>query len=155
MEPGAIINYLWLGFRPENAGLTNFESLWECEDGTIVDVVDTALQADVAPINGVNDASPVGALGNDSLRCTFAVDPTLIERFHVTVNDVCTAAGHADFDHQQGEYLILLRCRIIGAGGVAGVQMRSGYTGQIIHEEVYVDNTDWHLIPLGNISIPP
>jgi len=143
----------WVGIRRFNRGVTGFVPVWECEDsapGTWD--ADTGLKADVAPVGGVNDASPIG-LGNDSLTTTFAARQDLIERFHINIVDV---AG-ADYDHFQGRYLVLLRCRVVGAGGVAGVQMGYGYEVESANlaEEVYIDNTSWQLIPLGNISIPP
>lgn len=139
----ATLYRFWLGIRRINQGMSGFESVWECEDSSDIDpdaIGDTAINAP--------DAT---ASNNSKLTTTFAGDPTLRIRFNLRLDDVYAA----DYTHAQGRYLVLMRCKVVGAGGVAGIQMRSGYAGNIIHEEVYVDNTSWRLIPLGNISIPP
>lgn len=138
----AILYRYWVGIRRFNQGVSGFEPLWECEDGTNV-------AADTSDVNLVGVAS-----ADWTVRTTFAVGG-LVERFNISVDDVWTAAANTDYNHVQGRYLVLMRCRVIGVGAVAGIQMHSGYTGNIIHEEIYIDNTNWRLIPLGNISIPP
>lgn len=139
--PGNPITELWCGIRRENRGVTNFESVWDCEDGTNV----------AGDTGNVLDGT---AYGGSKKTTTFAVGG-FVERFNIDVQQVCTAAGHADYDHQQGRYLVLARCKVVGASGVAGIQMRYGYGGNMAAEEVYVDNLAWKLVPLGNISIPP
>ncbi len=145
-DPGIGLDRAWVGIRRENQGVANFEPLWECEDGTPNAGNGAAVVADVT-------ASP-GGLGNNKVAVTYAGVETLLERLTITVAQICAAAGHVDYDQQQGRYLVLCRCKV-SAAGTSGIQMRSGYTGNVYADEVYVDNTVWRLIPLGHISIPP
>jgi len=121
----------WLGVRPIYDGHTNFEPVWDVDDGTVEDTDDTTFSGGAAEIDFANDAS-------------------LIKRFYVTVDDVC---AHTDFDHQTGRYLVLARSYISG-GGTAGIKVYSGYNDEIPHNEVFVDNSSYKYVPVGEIQIP-
>jgi hypothetical protein len=125
----------WIGVRATHAGTGNFESLWECEDGT--NGTDASDQADAA------------ASGGNAVRVTFGTT-SLAKRMTITVNDACS---HSDYDHQFGRYLVLCRCKV--ASGTAGIQMRTGYSEQNVYQEIYIDNTSYMFHPLGEITIPP
>jgi hypothetical protein len=127
----------WMGIRPYHDGVANFDSVWEAELGT--NDVDTADVAD-------------GSCSNNWKVVTTFVDTTLVRRFYLQVQNIATVVGR-EVDYI-GRYLVLARMRLDAAGTV-GVQMRSGYSDQIIHEELYVESTLWYLYELGEIEIPP
>jgi hypothetical protein len=143
---GGPLYRLWAGFRDVHQGSTDFNPVWECENGT--------LGADAA-IAGDPTASPDPAAGA-KVRVTFATVSTLANRLGITVAQGAVHGSH-NYHHNAGRYLVLCRCKVT-AGAVAGLQLRAGYannTSSAPCEEVYVTNSDWRLIPLGEVTIPP
>lgn len=131
----------WIGIRPYHDGVANFDGWWQCEAGTIDDAADTSVVGD-------------GTASNSSKQQTdFATDASLIKRFHVQTQDVATIIGN-EVDYI-GRYLVLVRAKTTVAGTTIGIQLRSGYSDQIIHEEIYMSSTSWYLYELGEIEIPP
>lgn len=136
---GGPIYRWWFGIRPLYWGLSDFHIIWELEDGT----------------GGTDTTSVVDATasGGDAMECTFATVASLAERVGITVGDVCTTNP----EHMKGRYLILLRCKVTAAATV-GIQLRwGGVDSDILNicEEVYFSDTNWRLIELGEIQIPP
>lgn len=129
---------IWAGFREKNQGSSNFNPVWECEDGT--NATDAADGADATASDG------------NKVRVTFATVTTLAKRMSISVTQAAAGYGHTDYVHFQGRYLVLLRCKT--TAGTIGVQMRSGYDGEIQGELAIVENTSWLLKPLGEVSIP-
>ena len=138
---GTSIYRTWAGIREEMAGLTNFEPVWQLEN---------AIKAGGA----VNSSARWDHTGTAHVRVA-AVQSSMTLHIEFSVNDMCAAAGHADYAHQIGEYLVLCRCAV--DTGTVGLQMRYGYDlgSMVPYEEVFVSNADWRLIELGNIVIPP
>jgi len=131
----------WMGIREEMGGVSNFESVWQMENGTKYNgAANSTSRADYSGTGHVRDTSLATSL-------TIYVD--------LTVGAMCAAEGHADYIHQAGEYLVLCRCAV--DSGTVGLQARYGYElGTMIPcDEVFIDNTSWRLIELGNVTIPP
>lgn len=128
----------WMGIRPLHDGVANFDQVWEVEDGTAA--TDTAFSANPADS------------GTGRLQTTFATNTGLVRRFYIQLGDIAKVIG-SERDYI-GRYLVLARMQLTAAGTV-GVQMRSGYSDQIVHEEIYISNTDFFLRELGEIEIPP
>lgn len=136
---GGPIYRWWFGIRENYWGLSDFQHVWELEDGT----------------GGTDTTSVVDATASagDAMECTFATVATLTERVGITVGDVCLSNP----EDQKGRYLILLRCKVTATATV-GIQMRwGGVDSDILNvcEEVYFDDTSWRLIELGELQIPP
>jgi len=135
------IHRTWMGIREEMGGVSNFESVWELENGT--------------KYNGAaNSTSRADYSGSAHVRDT-SLSASLTAYVTLSVGAMCAAEGHADYIHQAGEYLVLCRCAV--DAGTVGLQMRYGYElGTMIPcEEVFINNTSWRLIELGNVTIPP
>jgi len=132
------IDRLWVGIRSLHEGISGFEHIWELEDGTAG--TDTSSGADGT------------ASGSSKMTCTFSTSTDLEERVSIELSDVVLS----DYDHHVGRYLVLLRCKV-GANTTCGVKMSYGMRdyATIQQEEVYIDHTDWLLIELGEIQIPP
>lgn len=136
--PTAALDRIWLGIGEAYTGLeANFNALWECEDGSLGTDAETA-----------DDA---GASGGSYVSVPFTT-PELALRLTITpaqamdVPEACV-----------GKYLILCRCKV-AAGVTAGLtlyQGQSATTGIPVAETVYVENTDWRLIELGEFTLPP
>lgn len=145
----APITKLWLGFRPEYEGLTNFVPVWECEStaiagghSTIIDVADTA-----------NTAYSATYHNGYGVTTTFA-DTVMEERISIAVHDVAgnVAANYPDFT---GRYLVLARCWVSDDSAI--IQMRYGYdeTGaRIACDPIVVDHTAAMYVELGTVQIP-
>lgn len=134
-------NDYWCGVRPAREGISDFDPIWEAEDGTIVDTDDTSSGADGT------------ASGGNKLTTTFNTDAGLIERSTVRLDQAVTVTN---WDHFMGRYLVLLRAKVTGSA-VCGIQMRYGYSSAPTsqQEEVFISNTAWQLIELGEMQIPP
>jgi len=134
-------NDYWCGIRPAREGIADFDPIWEVEDGTIVDTTDTSNDADAT------------ASGGYRLTTTYGSDASLIERSTIRLNQAVTVTN---WDHFMGRYLVLARVKVTSTA-VCGIQMRYGYSSAptIPQDEVYVDNTSWQLVELGEIQIPP
>ncbi len=138
---GTPLHEYWIGIRPYHNGVANFDGEWQCENGTIDDVADTSAIID-------------GTASNSAKQQTdFATDASLIKRFHIQTQDVATTAGNEQ--DYVGRYLVLVRAKTTVAGTTVGIQLRSGYSDQIIHEEIYMSSTSWFLYELGEIELPP
>ena len=131
---------VWMGIREKGVGYDDFESVWECEDGT--------------NYNGASDAVDATASGGDKVQKASPA-ATLTQYWSMTVEQACTAGGHNSYAHQYGSYLILLRCKV--DSGTVGLQLHYGYSSgdTIPAEEVFITNTAWQLVELGNVQIPP
>lgn len=135
-EPTTALVEHWIGIRPTHNGTAAFTPVWECELGT----------------NGTDaaDAGDVTASAANKVTITPGTT-TLVKRLGILLSQIeATSTERPDYE---GRYLILLRCKV--SAGTWGIQMRSGYTDNIVHEEIYVDNTSWYLHELGEVSIPP
>lgn len=131
----------WWGIREEMRGYSNFEPIWELEDGQAT--------------GGAGTSSDGSESGTGYIRVS-TLTTSLTRYAYMTVNDVCVANSHTNYEHQFGEYLVLCRCRV--DAGTVGLQMRQGYRYSEVttpSEEVFIDNTSWRLIELGHVQIPP
>jgi len=142
---------VWAGIRRSTGNDANFQSVWECELGTLTagdpTHKDTALGSE-------SGASPVGSSNNNKAVTTFATTPTLAKRATISVANVT-----ANYSDQVGSYLLLLRCKV-DSGTAVSVQARVGATGMTDadhapNEAAYATATDWRLLPVGNLQIPP
>ena len=132
---GGTMTRFWVGLRPTYFGLTDFTTLWECEDGTL----------------GTDTASAVDASssGGDVARVSFATATAMTNRVTLVIGNTTTP------NHMVGRYLVLLRCSV--SAGTMGLQMRTGYTGISVfgeHREVFISNTGEQYVELGEIQIP-
>ena len=131
----------WMGIREEMAGTIHFEPIWQLENG-------------VTHNGASNSTSRSGYSGSGHVRQSSPA-VSLTKYVSITVDTVCAMAGHSDYNHQMGQYLVLCRCAV--DSGTVGLQMRYGYAGGITtpSEEVFVTNTSWRLIELGRVTFPP
>lgn len=145
----AAITKIWMGFRPEYEGLTNFVPVWECEStaiagghSTIIDVADTA-----------NTAYSATYHNGYGVTTTFT-DTVMEPRISIALHDV---AGNvvADYPDFVGRYLILARCWVSDDSAV--IQMRYGYdetTARIACDPIVVDHAAPLYVELGTVQIP-
>lgn len=131
---------VWLGLRPERTGFTDFDPVWELEDGTIVDTDDTSSDADGT------------ASGGDRLTTTFSTNADLIERVTIRLDQAHPAIDWTDFI---GRYLVLGRFRTTVSAS-CGIKMLTGWNDEASagQEEVFFGPSDWQMIELGEVQIP-
>jgi len=138
---GGPIARIWAGFRPEYEGLTSFDPVWECEDGTNEAGVGTTDQVDAT------------ASGGDKVEIDLNASAAFAKRFTIEVDDILGA----NYEHMSGRYLVLARCKI--AAGTAAVEIRYGYSGSAANAScprVYdIDNAAWRIRELGEVQFPP
>lgn len=139
------LNQFWMGIKPNyNDTPTTFRPKWELEDGTAG--TDAAIGTSVA----------CSGSGSNYVVVSFDTTATMAERVGMTIDQATASADHHDF---RGRFMVLCRCAV-DSGVTVGLQMRTGYDGSDStlyqqHEEVYITNTSYKLIPLGEIEIPP
>ena len=134
---------IWGGIKPVYTALTDFDPLIELELGTLVAPAVTA--------NGGANASPTGAANN---IVTYAATTSDVKIIYETLDD---AFASVNYRHWHGDYLVLLRCKLSGAETVR-VHVDWGYKyGTVFNRgpDVYVTNTDWMFLEMGEVSIPP
>jgi hypothetical protein len=140
VHPTATITSLvehWFGIRPTHSGTAAFTPVWSCEFGT--DGTDAV------------DAADGGTVSGNRVTVSFATNTTLVKRSGILLSNI--EATTTDYPDYIGRYLVLCRCSV--TAGTIGLQMRSGYQDNLIHEEIYVDNASYYLHELGEVFIPP
>lgn len=145
-ESNGPIGRCWIGIRPEYNGLSAFEPVWACEDGT----------------NGTDatDAGEPTAVTSNKVVVSFATDTSLVRRMFISVGDVLSSYGHlvTENTHYFGTYRVLVRARVTGAT-TCGMEMRYGYDATDANLKRYTaeypDDTDWRYYDMGEILIPP
>lgn len=140
---GTAISELWLGIRPVNDGITNYNPKWEAENGTNL-------------LGDTTDVADATASGGTKVQTTFASGTSLAARFSVRWGQIY---GGADYDDIFGRYLVLARMKVDAGTTQARVQLRHGWIGQSGYEniagEIYVDGvTGWRLFEIGYVDIP-
>lgn len=141
---------IWIGIRDYRHGITDAQTLWEAELGTLS--YDTTT------------ASASAASSDGYLTTSFATDTSMKKRFTLPWSVVYTASASAESDIC-GRYLVLGRMKLSSATVECAVDLRYGWTDIADVEQscgiTYVsgvDNanlTNWNLIPLGSVEIPP
>ena len=142
---GQYMTEFWLGIRRRNAGTVGFGApyvteLWELEYGT--NGTDTADAVDATASNGKN------------VTCTFATEAGLDTRSTITLQQANDGYSHEEYT--AGRWLVLLRAKV-GSSTEVGIVMRAGGENEYARpaaEEVYIDQTVWTLIELGEVTIP-
>lgn len=133
---------LWIGIRPHYTTYAAFDPRLELEDGLLQGGAALATDATASPGGGGNTKVRVATVSTSGLQyyCSISIAQ------HDAANDL----------EYRGKYLVLLRCKI-GAGTV-GVQLRYGnaatYAPKVPLDEVYLTNTNWELVELGEVQIP-
>lgn len=132
----------WAGIRPLYEGATDFDPLWECEDGT--NYIDAS------------DVADGGASGGNKVQISFST-ATLAKRFSVTVDNVIGAGDHTHF---VGKYQVLARCKVNAGTTQVRVQLRSGFfylfdTETVVQDTIIDGQTGWNLVDLGEVQFPP
>jgi len=131
----------WVGIREYNEGIASFEPLWELEDGSTY--TDTT------------SGSDSNASGSSKLTVNFATMNSNAKRAEISVNDVVLSSP----EDMIGRYVVLCRSKV-DTGMTVALQLRHGfYDGDddsfLQAEPVYIENTNWRLRELGEVSIPP
>jgi len=146
------IDKLYAGIRSADVRqITNFEGIWECEDGT-----NTARGADDAA-SEVNLASP-GAGAGVLVVGTPTGNDTWEEYLAIRLDDVYGAS--ADYDAAFGTFLWLLRCKATAVANTFQVQLRWGYDGMADADYVRgpiveLTDIDWDYLEMGVQKVPP
>lgn len=140
------LDRVWMGIRPENVGVTDFEPVWQLGYST--------LGTDATKVDDTEGIPP--PYSKNSVAVSFTTTTANAERLSISVSDII-GGGLTDARHFFGRYLVLLRCKLSAAQEVA-VQMRAG-TGTInpypSFEQKYINNTNYRYVPMGEIEIMP
>lgn len=136
---------IWAGIRENLAGVSDFTSIAECEDGTLG--TDAALGSE-------SGASPTGSTTDNKVTVSFSTVTTNAKRVTISLSTFCSG----DTDHMIGRYLVLVRCKA-GASTTVALEARAGATLQgdppDTNRPAYLDNTSWRLIEAGEVLFPP
>ena len=137
---GCDVQEYWVGIRPVNAGVNSFSPVWILSDG----------------VAGTDASDITDATTFDVYRVqvTFATETGLAER--VSVDTVQAHAATPEWDHWRGRYMVLVRAKV-DSSTECGMVLHYGdrHGSQTALEEVFLDNTSWKLIELGEVTIPP
>jgi hypothetical protein len=136
----------WIGIKPLRYGTTNFGTLFECEDSTMLEAGTTS----------VVDAS---ASGGDIAETDFDTGAGTAMTFRFSYQFVVTGSGDED---QAGNYHILLRARVTNADTKAGIRLSTGFKSptqadpHIKLATQYIDgDINYRLYPMGTVMLPP
>lgn len=133
---GNHLGNVWFGIRRKYSASASFNPVIELESGS--NGTDTASAADA------------GASGGNKKTVTF-VTTTLSRRVYWSI--VLPAA-----ESYRGRYLVLCRMKLSAGSTTAGVQLKYDFGGganPVPCEEVYFTDTNWRLVELGEIQLPP
>jgi hypothetical protein len=147
---GDILTTFWGGIKPDygaagtsDVGSTDFSPLVQLELGTLVAPAVLASDSD--------NASPVGTTDNVVSYATTTGDVKII---YETLDNAFTSTV---FNNWTGNYLVLLRARLDTAQ-VVRLHVDTGYLGGSVFipgPYVYTSSTDYTLMEMGTISMPP
>lgn len=138
---GVTMGRFWLGIRgaEKHGAITNFVSVWECEDGTnsagAVDTVDAT------------------ASGGDMVRFTPGSDDTWLKVLTLKLSDVT-----ANYGDNLGRFLWLLRCKNNGTATYQ-IRLRFGYSGMDDADHVFgpiqeFSYSGYEFVEIGQSAIP-
>lgn len=141
------LSKFWIGIRNLREGYQGFIPLWEAESGT--NILDAS------------DVSDGTASGGYRVSIDFGTSAAMAKRFTIRWGQVAGSYAH----HIIGRYLVLARCKLSSSITEVAVDLRHGWAGFAGMESsagiTYlsaVSNanlTNWNLIPLGTVQIPP
>lgn len=149
----ASIDDIWIGVRPTNEGVSNFNPIWPAEMGTLG--TDAATASDATAINGYR------------VTVSFATTATWQLRNHISVSQIESAT--AEIAHYTGEYLVLGRLKLSAAISAAtdriGLRLYQSLktlgsddikvlTGETVLTSDNANHTNWAYYELGTLSIP-
>jgi len=141
---GGPLYRFWVGIREYLWGYSGFVPVWEAEDGT-----------NNNPATDTSDQASAAASGGYYVQCGFTTTTAMTKRFTIRGRDVSAGWG------MRGRYLVVARLRV-GTGTTCAVQIKTGLSGGNAldpREIVYVDDavfgTNWHMVELGEVDIPP
>lgn len=147
----AALYKMWIGIRKVRLGLTDLQSLWECENGTMISA-DTTTAADATASN------------SSKVQCTFATTAALAKRFTLFWQSAATG-GTTPTDDIIGEYLVLGRVKLSSSSTEVRILLKHGWQGLSYDREIAGDTylsavqnsnlTNWNLIELGRVKLPP
>ena len=145
------INRVWIGIRPTYKSSGGFTATWECELGWITGGTATA-SGTASGGYYINNIIADGPLDNPTL---------MISRLHLPLGNIVT--DYDDYESYIGRYIVLLRCKINAASDEIALQLHHGWgryftPGTEIAGSAFLTGsayTDWQLVELGEIEIPP
>lgn len=148
---GIALGKMWLGWRKERGGLTNWVPRVEIEDGWLASgELDTALFRDA-------DASP-SDIPDNCIEIDFANVATMRERWHIDIQDHVTAVGAGAANLYKGRYLVIAKWKGGDSTTKFGVQLKHGYFNSrdlAANQEVLFSNDGWRSTPMGLVTLPP
>jgi len=130
------VDEIWVGFRSDRYGdFSNFESLWECELGSLAN----------------NTGTAADATAHGGIRVQHVFDTTT----RVSICTIPLDAITANYSDHTGEFLALLRAKITTDREYT-LEMRYGAAGSFsTGPRVKVDTAIWKLYPMGYVTFPP
>lgn len=134
------LDEFWLGFRTSRFGdRTQFEPVWECDDGTVYANTGTTEQANYMECDFSN-----GDPDGDAMQ----------SRFYIKTSDVTAT----NYEEQRGQFIVLMRAQITSTT-TCRVRLLDGYASSDAElrrqDRVTIEDTDWRLYALGTVQIPP
>jgi hypothetical protein len=152
---GIALGKMWLGFRKERGGLTDFDPRFEAEDGWNLDPnpTDTTAEEDTA-------ASYRTPATNNVWQTNFTIggNNDLQPRWYIQIADHLTAISGTDASHYKGRYLVIAKLKGTDSTTKFGVQLRHGYystIAQSANQEIVFQDDGWRSVPLGMVTLPP
>ncbi|MCK5642515.1 MAG: hypothetical protein KAJ19_17035 [Gammaproteobacteria bacterium] len=152
---GIGLGKMWMGWRKERAGFTNFVPRVEMESGSLVDA-DTTFTED---LDG-RTSYETPAMDNCSVT-TFSADVTLIKRVKISIDQHITDLGgtpETDAKNYKGRYLVIGKFKNSDSTSKIGIQLKHGYSQSrslIANQEIVFTDDSWRSVPMGIVSLPP
>ena len=152
MRTTLALDRFWIGIRSVNkhGTVTDFENIWECEDGTN-NASESGITDDTT--SDVNGASPGGGSGAyvEVVETDLEWDDTWNQVLIIALTNVTSGSY---YEEQFGNFLWLLRAKV--TSGTWEIETRFGYTTStaVVGERIEITNTDWDFYEAGIYPIP-
>jgi len=146
-----IIGNLWLGIKEDyGCGLDHWSPLWECESAFAVTAYANVNVADATASGGFYRNVNFPAIGT-----------AMTTQITLTLNTAFSALTRAQYEEFRGDYIVLIRAKLEDPNMVVPMTIRYGwYDGgrkNVVRQSpvIFTGESDWRLIEIGVVSIPP
>lgn len=146
-----IIGTVWTGVKEDlGCGLDMWSPLWECETG----IAQTAY----AGANVVDATASAGLYRNVNFP---AIGTAMTTQITMSLENAFPALPKSAYEQFRGDYIVLLRAKLENPNMIVPMTIRYGWLdgGRKIPVRqspvVFTGESDWRLIEMGVISLPP
>ena len=154
---GANLDRFWIGLRSENKhpSLSDFQLIWECEDGTNNASESGITDDTTSDVNGASPGSGSGAYV-EVVETDLEWDDTWQEVLTISIEDIISLPSSSELEANYGNFLWLARTKV--TAGEWQIKLGFGYediSAFAFSDPVVVDSTSWDYYDAAIGALPP